>query len=84
MLPLDVLLKLKRWNTPSIYNGWEQITRRSRLTGFNIEETRDFMPEFGPMVGYAITVKIKPSEPSSNPMPGKNTETILHQSRDQK
>jgi 4-hydroxy-4-methyl-2-oxoglutarate aldolase len=67
MLPLDVLLKLKRWNTPSVYNGWEHITKRSRLTGFNMDETRDFMPEFGSMVGYAVTVKIKPSEPSPNP-----------------
>jgi 4-hydroxy-4-methyl-2-oxoglutarate aldolase len=67
MLPLDILLKLKRWNTPSVYNGWEQITKRSRLTGFNLEETKDFMPESGPMVGYALTVKIKPSEPGSRP-----------------
>ncbi|MDP2338310.1 MAG: RraA family protein [Bacteroidota bacterium] len=67
MLPLSDLLKLKRWNTPTIYNGWEQITKRSRTTGFNLEETRDFMPEFGPMIGYAITVTIKPSTPGSNP-----------------
>jgi regulator of RNase E activity RraA len=67
MMPLDVMLKLKRWNTPSVYNGWEQITKRSRLTGFNLEETKDFMPEFGPMVGYAVTVRIKPSEPSPLP-----------------
>jgi len=66
-LPLSCLLKLKRWNTPTIYNGWEQITKRPRTTGFNLEETRDFMPEFGSMVGYAVTVKIKPSEPGSNP-----------------
>jgi 4-hydroxy-4-methyl-2-oxoglutarate aldolase len=66
MLPLDVLLKLKRWNTPTIYNGWELITKSSRTSGFNLEETKDFMPEFGPMVGYAVTVKIKPSEPSLN------------------
>jgi regulator of RNase E activity RraA len=66
MLPLDVLLKLKRWNTPTIYNGWEQITKSPRISGFNLEETKDFMPEFGPMVGYAVTVKIKPSEPSPN------------------
>ena len=67
MLPLNDLLKLKRWNTPTIYNGWEQITKRQRTTGFNLEETRDFMPEFGPMIGYAITVTIKPSTPGSNP-----------------
>lgn len=67
MLPLSELLKLKRWNTPTIYNGWEQITGHSRISGFNLEETKDFMPEFGPMVGYAVTVKIKPSEPTQNP-----------------
>ncbi len=67
MLPIDVLLKLKRWNTPTIYNGWEQITTRPRTTGFNLEETRDFMPEFGPMVGYALTVTIKPSQASPDP-----------------
>jgi regulator of RNase E activity RraA len=67
MLPLETLLKLKRWNTPTIYNGWEQITSRPRISGFNLEETKDFMPESGPMVGYAVTVKIKPSEPSANP-----------------
>ncbi|MDB6118976.1 MAG: RraA family protein [Verrucomicrobiaceae bacterium] len=22
-------LQLKRWNTPTIYNGWEQITKRN-------------------------------------------------------
>jgi regulator of RNase E activity RraA len=56
------LLKLKRWNTPTIYNGWEQITR-SDITSdaFNLEETRDFMPQMGPMVGYAVTLIIEPS-----------------------
>ena len=67
MLPLSELLKLKRWNTPTIYNGLEQITKRPRTAGFNLDETKDFMPEFGPMIGYAVTVKIKPSEPGSNP-----------------
>jgi regulator of RNase E activity RraA len=58
------LLQLKRWNTPTIYNGWEQITRRNHaIEGINIEETRDFMPQMGPMVGYAVTVVIEPSNP---------------------
>ncbi|MDB6138130.1 MAG: dimethylmenaquinone methyltransferase [Verrucomicrobiaceae bacterium] len=58
-------LQLKRWNTPTIYNGWEQITQRDITTeGFNREETRDFMPHMGPMVGYAVTVVIQPSDPS--------------------
>ncbi len=58
------LLKLKRWNTPTIYNGWEQITKHDRTKGcFNTEETRDFMPTMGPMIGYAVTVVIEPSNP---------------------
>ncbi len=58
------LLQLKRWNTPTIYNGWEQITRSDPARdGFNLEETRDFMPQVGPMVGYAVTVVIEPSNP---------------------
>ncbi len=58
------LLQLKRWNTPTIYNGWEQITRRNAgAEGFNLEETRDFMPQMGPMVGYAVTVQFEPSNP---------------------
>ena len=56
------LLQLKRWNTPTIYNGWEQITKRDYCAdAFNLEETRDFMPQMGPMVGYAVTVRIEPS-----------------------
>jgi regulator of RNase E activity RraA len=54
---------LKRWNTPTIYNGWEQITRHdSAADGFNLEEARDFMPQMGPMVGYAVTLVIEPSK----------------------
>lgn len=60
-LPHGDLLKLKRWNTPTIYNGWEQITRHnSAADAFNLEEVRDFMPHMGPMVGYAVTVVIQP------------------------
>jgi len=59
------LLRLKRWNTPTIYNGWEQITAQNICAdAFNLDETRDFMPQMGPMVGYAVTVKIEPSQPS--------------------
>jgi 4-hydroxy-4-methyl-2-oxoglutarate aldolase len=70
------LLQLKRWNTPTIYNGWEQITRRDRARdAINLEEVRDFMPQMGPMVGYAVTVVIEPSNPQhrqTNPAAGSN------------
>jgi len=56
------ILQLKRWNTPSVYNGWEQITGQdASVSGFNPEETRDFMPQMGPMAGYAVTLVIEPS-----------------------
>jgi len=59
------LLQLKRWNTPTIYNGWEQITKRDcAADAFNPEETRDYMPQMGPMVGYAVTLVIEPSKKS--------------------
>jgi regulator of RNase E activity RraA len=61
-LPHADLLQLKRWNTPTIYNGWEQITAHDvTVAGINLEETRDFMPSMGPMVGYAVTLVIEPS-----------------------
>jgi 4-hydroxy-4-methyl-2-oxoglutarate aldolase len=59
------LLQLKRWNTPTIYNGWEQITRSNAARdAFNLEETRDYMPQMGPMVGYAVTVVCEPGNAS--------------------
>lgn len=65
------LLQLRRWNTPTIYNGWEQITQGNPAAdAFNIEPVTDFMPQMGPMVGYAVTVVIEPSNKAhtqSNP-----------------
>jgi 4-hydroxy-4-methyl-2-oxoglutarate aldolase len=59
------LLQLKRWNTPTIYNGWEQITTgNATRDAFNPEECRDFMPQMGPMVGWAVTVVIQPGNPA--------------------
>lgn len=57
------LIRLKRISTPTAYNGWEQITQHDRRLFTNREETRDFMPAFGPMVGYAVTVVCEPSNP---------------------
>ena len=57
------MLELRRWNTPTIYNGWEQITRSDPARdGVNLEPTRDFMPQMGPMVGYAVTLRVQPGE----------------------
>ena len=56
------LLQLKRWNTPTIYNGWEQITQADPASeAINLQPTVDYMPQMGPMVGYAVTLVIEPS-----------------------
>jgi 4-hydroxy-4-methyl-2-oxoglutarate aldolase len=62
---LATLLRLKRWNTPTIYNGWEQITKHDPAAdAWNPEDCRDFMPQMGPMVGFAVTVVCEPSNPA--------------------
>jgi regulator of RNase E activity RraA len=59
------LLELRRWNTPTIYNGWEQITRHDAgRDAFNLEETTDFMPQMGAMIGYAVTLIVQPGNPA--------------------
>jgi len=56
------LLQLKRWNTPTIFNGWEQITKHDAAAdAFNLEVTNDFMPQMGPMIGYATTLVVEMS-----------------------
>src|SRR3712207_2073377 len=61
----EQMLQLKRWNTPTVYGGWEHITQHDTAHGgINLEETRDFMPHMGSMVGRAVTLIIQPSNPS--------------------
>jgi regulator of RNase E activity RraA len=64
IMPYPDFLKLARFNTPTVYNGLEAITSHDR-TGeyFNLEETVDFLPEAGAMVGRAVTVIAEPSNP---------------------
>ena len=62
-LPHEEILQLKRWNTPTIYNGWEQLTEHDPAqAAINLEATTDFMPQMGPMVGWAVTLQVEPSQ----------------------
>jgi regulator of RNase E activity RraA len=57
------ILKLKRFNTPTVYNGWEKVTRLERTQGrFNREPVTDYMPSMGVMAGYAVTVVCEPGK----------------------
>jgi regulator of RNase E activity RraA len=57
------LLRLKRISTPTLYNGWEQISRHDRRTVVNRDVVTDFMPDAGPMIGRAVTLVVEPSNP---------------------
>jgi len=55
---------LARWNTPTIYNGWEALTRSERTSlRVNLDPVTDYLPEAGPIVGTAVTLVIEPSNP---------------------
>merc|ERR1712212_85186 len=72
LLDTTALLELLKWNTPTIYNGWEQITRNPMYGRecFNLEPIQDHSPEMGPMIGYAVTVRIRPGVvPGTEPTP---------------
>lgn len=52
------LLELRRWNTPTVYNGWEAVTSRERMdVVMSNASVIDYVPQVGPMVGYAVTVE---------------------------
>ncbi len=44
LLSESELAELKSWNTPTIYNGWEQVTKLD--TGFRVSFDRTLMIEF--------------------------------------
>ena len=59
------LCQLRRLTTPTVFNGWEQITRHDPAAdAFNLELVTDFMPQMGAMVGYAVTAVIGTGESS--------------------
>ncbi len=65
MMTHEEMLMLKRWNTPTVYNGWEMVTKHDITGGvFNTEGVTDFMPNMGSMVGRAVTVVFEPSNPA--------------------
>ena len=47
-LPHSVLLELKRWNTPTIYNGWEYLTKHDAGTRASTRRSRALYAPDGP------------------------------------
>lgn len=59
--PLDfkVLLDIRRFDTPTVANAIETFNVRPRSEGFMRPEIKCVFPGFNPMVGYAVTGKIR-------------------------
>jgi regulator of RNase E activity RraA len=56
--------KLRRLTTPTIFNGWELITKRNPAREcFNLEPIHDFTPEQGIIAGFAVTVVVQVGGP---------------------
>ena len=63
MLSEAHLVQLQRYCTPAVYNGWELISSHdSTRDCFNLEPLTDYMPALPPLVGYAVTVVLQPSD----------------------
>lgn len=67
----EQLAALAAWPTPAISNAIETFNVRSRNTGFMGPEIVCRFPELPPIVGYAVTCKIRASIP-----PGDDPETV--------
>ncbi len=54
------MLEIARWNTCTIYNGWEAVTEKNHMDcRCNWEEVTDFTPQIKSAVGYAVTVEYR-------------------------
>lgn len=57
------LLAIKRLDTPTVSNAIETFDVRPRNEGFLEPQIRCIFPDFAPMIGYAVTAKIRAKEP---------------------
>lgn len=54
------LLEIARWNTATIYNGWEAITKKNHMEcRCNWQDVHDYTPQVKSAVGYAVTVEYR-------------------------
>jgi 4-hydroxy-4-methyl-2-oxoglutarate aldolase len=59
----EELESLRRWSTCAISNGIELFNIRPRNEGFMLPEIKCVFPEFGAMIGYAVTAVISADSP---------------------
>lgn len=64
LLEAEAAAYLRRWDSPTIANAIERTGSRPATAGFMGPKIRPQFPDFGPMLGYAVTATIQASEPS--------------------
>lgn len=62
--PQRLLDELAKWNTPTIANAIELFNYRPRNVGFMDPSIKCVFPEFAPIVGHAVTVRIRADQPA--------------------
>lgn len=63
ILTEELLAALKAIDTPTVCNAIETFKVRGRIEGFFGMDIKCLFPEFGTMVGYAVTVKVDSTTP---------------------
>jgi len=54
----NILRRLKEFDSPTISNAIEHLKIRERIEGYTNHEVKCLFPEFGVLLGYAVTVEI--------------------------
>lgn len=60
---------LRQWSSPTVCNAIETFNVRPRNEGFMDSSIACRFPELPPLVGYAVTAKIRAREPATNEIP---------------
>lgn len=77
-LPEETLEALRRYNAPTIANAIELFDVRPRNVGFMDHSIRAIFPRMPPVVGYAVTAKIRAARPRAGGVTGGVTDMYTH------
>ncbi len=64
-LSADELERLRRYDTPTVANAIETFDVRPRSAGFASPAVRCIFPQFGVMIGYAVTARMRAGAPGA-------------------
>ncbi len=77
LLSAEQIDALKKYNSPTIANAIETFNVRGRHIGFLPHQIRSMFPDFGPIVGYAVTSATR-AEPPTEKGPDLNADYLRY------